>query len=178
LFSIPRFAPNAIDISRPLLIQSTAPSRQFLYNNIKKIMMSETAIRHYHYLPNINTLELNHSIPFRTISSTMDIGQIKYLTILLSDDLISCLPSISTMSHLCVLSIGQINLTMYMIKQMSDYRFKQILKLGINVDENKTDYIIEKLFIIFPNIQCLTLECPIRSKDIIILVIDMDSKIY
>ncbi len=167
LFSIPRFAPIVIDISQPACIQSTAPNTKFLYNNVKKIIMSTKAIRHNRYFADVNTFELQCSVSFKTISSIMSINQIKCLSVLLLDDLIRY----PTMTHLRELSIEQ-NLTMDMIERIRDYRFKQILKLRINIDEDKTECIIEKLSIIFSYVECLILKCPIQSKDIIILVID------
>lgn len=171
LFSIPHFSPKILDICRSSHIESTANSNKFPYGNIKKSVISRRWIRYNGYLPNINDLELQCSTSLKTISSIMALSQIKSLSILSFDTFEQCLPVVTAMSHLSELSISE-TLTMDMIQTINDYHFQQIFKLRINIHENRTDYIIEKLSTSFPNVEHLILEVPIRSKHTIVLAID------
>ena len=171
LFSIPHFAPNHIDISQPSRIYSTVPDHKFLYDYVNRITMKTTAIRHCHYFTGVKTLELECSISLKAIASIMNLSSIKYLKVLSLDVVLKSLPLEDLMPQIRELRVEK-DLTVDRVERVHPYRFEQIHKLDISINAKQVDRIIEKLSIIFPNIQQLILRSPIHSKDTVVRLVD------
>jgi hypothetical protein len=164
LFSIPHLAPNHIDISQQSYIRSTAPNDTFLYNHINKMVIKTVAIEHHQYFNHIETLELKYSASLKTIASIMNLSSIKHLSVFSLDDVLKFIPLEDSMPHLCQLTVEN-ELTIDRIERVNRYRFEQIHRLEIGVNEKQSDRIIEKLSTIFPCIQYLIYKSPVPSKE-------------
>jgi hypothetical protein len=171
IFSVPHFAPDYIEISQELCIQSTTPDNTFPYSYVNKIMVNTPVIKHDHYFTHIQTLELKCSISLKMIASVIDMNQIEHLHLSSIDQLLIFLPLESTLPQICELSIEN-NVTSDMIERIRHYQFKKIFKLEIGVTNEHSDYIIEELFLLFPCIQQLTYKSLINSKRHMIRLID------
>ena len=95
--------------------------------------MSLRQVRYPRWFANIDTLELQRSMPVRIILSIVPMYWIKTLSIPPLDDLISDCPLASTMPNLSELSVTQ-KITSNALQLVSDYRFEQIFKLEITID--------------------------------------------
>ncbi|CAF1420210.1 unnamed protein product, partial [Didymodactylos carnosus] len=173
LFSIPHFAPDHLDISsQPLCIHLTALNHTIIYDGLNKITIREDdTIDKNHYFTHSKELELKCSISLKNLTSTIDLNQIKHLSILSLNDLLGLIPLESTMPQLHELSIKD-DVTSDMIEIMKHYQFKQIHKLEISVFSEYNDYVIEELSRIFLYTQYLIYKSPIQSKQTMVRFID------
>ncbi|CAF0927899.1 unnamed protein product [Rotaria sp. Silwood1] len=171
LFSIPHFAPDHIDISWQTSLRSTALNHTVIYDRLNKITIKTDVIDSNYYFTHIKELILECSISVQILTSTMDLNQIKHLSVLSIDDILKLIPLESNMPQLCELSIKN-DVTSDMIERIRLYRFSQIHKLEIGIFTKYSDYITEELFRLFAFVQHLIYKSPIESIQTMICFID------
>ena len=171
LFSIPRFLPNSIDVSRHFRMRTTAPDHSFIYDHMKRIIVSEATIEFTHFFSNIDTLDRHYPIPLGILTSILDVKQIKHLTLLTMDHLIRFIPLESIAPELRALSIKKA-VAIEMLEQIRTYRFKQIHQLQLSFTGEDEDYMVEELFHLFPCVEAFLYSTPIKSEQIMYHCID------
>ena len=171
LFSIPRFLPNSIDVSRHFRMRTTAPDHSFIYDHMKRIIVSEATIEFTHFFSNIDTLNRHYPIPLGILTSILDVKQIKHLTLLTMNHLIRFIPLESIAPELRALVIKEA-VTLEMLERIRTYRFKQIHQLQLSFTGEDEDYMVEELFHLFPSVEAFLYSTPIKSEQIMYRCID------
>jgi hypothetical protein len=123
LFSIPHFARNEIDLSKPLYDITTAPDNTFQYNYVHKMKITTPLIKHRHYFTHIKILELGYSISFEILESVIDLKQVEHLIIPSLIDLLIYMPLKDKMPQLNKLTI-QNSLTFIAIRRFRRYQLE------------------------------------------------------
>jgi hypothetical protein len=177
LFSIPHFPSNEIEISIESSIYSTAPGHIIICNHITEVIVNSVPIDISICFTNVKTLRLKSSISIDTLSSIINLNQIEHLTILSINDLLEFLPFECRMTRLYELRISTL-VTIDMIRRFRNYHFEHIRKLYISIKVEYYRFMIENLFILFPNIEHLIIGVSkIESIKSIVYVIDRFSNL-
>jgi hypothetical protein len=172
LFSVPHFSSNQIEIPIQSPVYSTVPDDIIIYNRITKVIINSVPVDTCIPFTNVKTLVFKCSISIDALSSIVDLNQIEHLTILRIEDLSKLLPFEWTMPRLCQISVVK-TVTIDMIRRVKYYQMKNIRKLEIAIKIQYYRFIIENVFILFPNIQHLIIRASrIESIKSIVHVID------
>jgi hypothetical protein len=172
LFSVPHFASNQIEIPIQSPVYSTVPDDIIIYNRITKVIINSVPVDTSIWFTNVKTLVFKCSISIDVLSSIVDLNQIEHLTILHIEDLSKLLPFEWRMPRLCQISIVK-PVTIDMIRRVKHYQMKNIRKLEIAIKVQYYRFIIENVFILFPNIKHLSIRTSrIESIKSIVHIID------
>ena len=171
LFSVPRFAPEHLNLPLYLSIYSTGSKERYLDDAVKKITITIRLTEQTHFYSYVNTLELKQRISAAILASTIDLRQIKSLSIVSLDDLIEYFPLGSTLSQLTALSI-EYDVTMQMIENIGCHSLKQVHQLTVGISHETRDCIIEELFRLFPRVEHLKYKSIVHSKREMVHLID------
>ncbi|UJR18203.1 hypothetical protein I4U23_005104 [Adineta vaga] len=166
LFSIPHFSPESFDMSQYVMFDSTALNSTLLYSHVNTITLERNETELDNYFADIKTLNIRSSISVPILKLIIDLKKIKTLSLSSIDHILTYVPLSDTMPQLRELSILD-SVNTYTIKRVRHYRFEQILKLEINIWDEYSEYIIEELIRIFPNIQYL--KCTLLTKSVQIM---------
>ncbi|CAF0840521.1 unnamed protein product [Adineta steineri] len=160
IFSIPYFSPDELDMSQHTIFLSSAPDLTLLNRCVNKISLGENEFKFDGYFPSINTLQIRLPVSLSFLTSIIDLDQIKHLSLLSLHDILRYLPLEDAMPQLHELSICN-RVDIDTINRIPNHRFVQIDKLKIFIYGQHSEYIIEKLIQLFPNINHLhcTLKC-------------------
>lgn len=156
LFTIPYFAPEEINLSKFSRIRSTTSyhNTYLIYDYVRKLIVKSRPIQYRYYFPRITTLELHRYVSLETLSSLMNLNQIKHLSLLSLKDLIFYTPLDCIMCRLDELSVKN-EITMDMINQIKHLQFKQILKLHIKINNIDRNDLQDRLYRLFPSLQSI-----------------------
>jgi hypothetical protein len=153
LFSVPYFAPVEVSTSYRPPIHFTAPNDGIFYENVTKLNMED---------PSIPLVQLTYPIVRTKLLRTIDLCNLKSLSIPSLDDLLQFAPIERKMAHLSQLSIKN-EITTKQLKRMINNPCEQIRTLEIETKLQGDDCIIEGLFRIFPHIERLIYKPDIQS---------------
>jgi hypothetical protein len=167
LFTIPRFAPNHIDINK----WSNTWSNELLIKSINTIHINAIPKNQFPRYNHIKKLYLNRSLSRPQILSIVELKELEYLSILSLDDLLIFVPFHSTIPNLYELTVVN-TVAFHMIEQLQGYQLKQIRKLFISISNKNTELILQELLYVFPHIEYLRYASDVCSMETMIHLID------
>lgn len=171
LFSVPYFAVEHVNLPQYLPTHSIGLNKRYLDDLVKKITITTRLTEPTNYYPHVNTLELKQRMPTKILASTINLHQIKSLSIVTMNDLIEYFPLGSTLPQLTALFIEH-DVTIEMIESIGNHSLKQILQLTVGVSRENREYVIEELFHVFPCVEYLRYKTMVRSKREMVHLID------
>jgi hypothetical protein len=167
LFTIPRFAPNHIEINK----WSNTWSNEWSIKSINTIHINAIPMNQFPRYTHIKKLYLNRSLSRSQILSMVELKELEYLSVLSLDDLLIFVPFESTIPNLYELTVTN-TVAFHMIDQLQGYQLKQIRKLFISISNKNTDLILQELLYIFPHIEYLQYVSDVCSMETMIRLID------
>lgn len=171
LFSIPHFVPDQMDMSDSLDLRTTAPDRSLVFKHVKTVIVDIDSLNLDYYFPHVETVRLKKFIPFHSITPILDPNRIKHLELQSLNQLVKWIPLEINCPQLCRLSISS-PVTIEMIGCIQMYQFKQIRWLELYLTGAYEDYMMEKLFRLFPSVQRFLYNASIQSEEQMFLYLD------
>lgn len=157
LFSVPHFCATSADKNDVLPLYSTVPDNNIFYQCIDTLDLLEDRDDGKHYFTHVQTLSLRYLILLSTVEKIVNLSRVQHLILYSSMKHFPIMDIINKMPNLRQISIR--NKLQDFLQQIRSETIEKtrILEIG-NHHRNTDNYSIDKLCIVFPNIEHLHVE--------------------
>ncbi|CAF3829748.1 unnamed protein product [Rotaria sp. Silwood1] len=154
LYSVPHFYQTTVDEDFQFPLFSTVSDNIIFYETINRLTLSSISNNTNHYFPHVQTLGIDYPHCISTLKSILDLCRVQHFVLNLSVKHFPVMYLLREMPNLCEISIKkEMNI---FLKRICSKKLKNIRRLTISESFiNTSIYSIEKLSMIFPNIEHL-----------------------
>lgn len=167
LFSLQRFSPTHIDSHTLSSFYSTAPDGSLIYQQLTKFTVNKLPVFNSQRLPFVKTLALELPTSWNTLEKLIDLNRIQHLVLPSLNYLLKLMPIDTIMPQMNKLTIRN-TVNMKAVERLHSHRFERIRVLQIHVADECVDYIIEELFLLFPNVVHLKYNARLKSLTLLV----------